>query len=1067
MKKSISRLVKGCAVAAVACVLLAACILLVLKTGITVDRFRFGDVTVEQVHLRLEKKLNLTAGDIVIAHGRQVSKNAIDLAVIRRAMLYLDLAVRYFQSITIKKITIDDTTASFSLKGDGSGTLTIDNPAYSLSTALSYTGKMLTLDVKRFTSITFHSHGSGEIRMDVVQKKYVGDITVDLAQTLPLQLHLEGDRHQLSFAGKGTAVVHDIRPVVELFALGPDVQPWITDFQRGSSYRLDAIRGTIPYAAPENVFRSLYGKAFVQGCEYSFEQKLPSIKARTVDVIFEKGVLKIYPHQATYAGIDAGRSWLDIDFTTDEPVLTAFIRTKAILGDEILGLLDFYGIHLPFKQTEGLTDAELTLAINLENSRVRADGHFMVEHGAFFYDRQVYSVADATVLLADDDVTIKKLTIGYKDMARVQVAGELAVASKKAELTIAVDTFDLPFAEKRLTLDDSKRKLLLRYHRDRDIETITASASDWMIGTVPAKVEGFTTSVQAEELSGTLKDIGIDVSPYTRVVLSGDYNLRTPGCHLAADFQGWDTGGVRLDQQHFPVDLTYAGDLQITSDQESDWLINGKKVHLSPFKLGYGKEKISFGRVDVHLENVLDGALQGVFDIAAGKGDFVLDQVEVTDGDADTPDFSGENLAAELAITGGTISATVPEVGLSFQRKQASNWTLHVEDLGKLYDHSAFLRKYNLDKGSVDIWQTGTATVMFSGSITSPYAFLVKNNIPVNVFNFKGQYAEGNLVATINNDVHLHHLDRMQISSSGIGYNFSALRTYLEDHFNNGGYGSDDKIPDFDLQADNSSLYLNPYQSAPADRIQIHSENGKLTGQLRFGKGKAEIEMNNVNFTLLGQDFGEKFLDGLLKDSQFIGGKLSFYVSGLLTKFKGVVKIDNSVMKNGVILNNIMAFISTVPDLITFSLPGYSLQGMPFSQLYAGFFYDNHSIDVSTFAVESNALDMTGTGRINLVKNSIKMTIDLISKTKKYLSKIPLLGYLLVGDTKQPTVTLNVEGKLDDPHISTSVYKEIVKTPFDILLRAISLPSHLMEQIGGSATDSSAPGKPPAGDKKP
>jgi hypothetical protein len=111
--------------------------------------------------------------------------------------------------------------------------------------------------------------------------------------------------------------------------------------------------------------------------------------------------------------------------------------------------------------------------------------------------------------------------------------------------------------------------------------------------------------------------------------------------------------------------------------------------------------------------------------------------------------------------------------------------------------------------------------------------------------------------------------------------------------------------------------------------------------------------------------------------------------------------------------------------------------------------------------VESNALDMTGTGKISLVKNSVKMNIDLISKTKKYVSKIPLLGYILVGDTKQPTVTLKVEGKLDDPDVSTSAYVEIVKTPLDILYRTFSLPSHILEQLEKAATDSSDSGKSP------
>ena len=222
----------------------------------------------------------------------------------------------------------------------------------------------------------------------------------------------------------------------------------------------------------------------------------------------------------------------------------------------------------------------------------------------------------------------------------------------------------------------------------------------------------------------------------------------------------------------------------------------------------------------------------------------------------------------------------------------------------------------------------------------------------------------------------------------------------------------------------------------------------ELTGQLNFGKGKAELEMNSTNFTLFGQDFDEKFLERILKDSKLIGGKLSFYVSGLLEKFKGVVKIDDSVIKEGAILNNILyvhQYRSGSDHVFT---PGIQHAGASRSiRLYAGFSYENHIIDVNTFAIESNSLDMTGTGVIHLLENTIEMNIDLIRKTKQNISKIPLLGYILVGDKKQPTITLDVHGDLDDPDISTSAYKEIVKTPFDILLRTISLPTQWLKQM--------------------
>ena len=1055
----LSKLGTMCAVTVLAVLLAVAGFLWTLKKGINLERCRLGNVTVTQFHLQWDKKLEITIGQIDIVPRNNGAKPVFSRTTVRKAMVAFDLAAKYFEAIRVQKITMGDTVAAVTLNGTGSGTISITDPAYTLTSAVTYSGSSLTFVLEDVKSVAFNSQGSGTLRLDIVRNRFDGDFKLDLARALPLELHLEGDAREVSFEGKGTAAVHDIRPIVELFRLGPEIQPWITDYLKGDSFELQQIKGTVPFATPADVFRTLYGKAFVRGTEYSFEQKLPSIKAASTDVVFEHGVLKIYPHHTTYAGIDAGRSWLDINFGGKQVVLTAYIRTETGLKDEILGLLDFYNIHLPFKQTEGTADADLDLAINLETIHVTAAGHFKVSAGSFLYDQMTYAVTGAAISLVDGDVTIDDLHLEYGDTARMQVSGRLNISADKDDLHIAVNKFDIPLQNKRLFLDVHEKPLLLEYHRQGDAETLSFPVSSWKIGSVSAQVDAFTAPIHAAERSGTLSGVGVEIAPFTRAIVSGDFNLRTPGMHFDAQLQGWKSAGLLLDQPSLQMAIVYNGALMVSLDKESAWQIVGKKVRMSPLTMKYAEKKLTVNDAGLHLEDFLDSKLHGVFDTAAGKGNFVIDQVEIANLGKQGPDFSGRNLKANLVNNGGSVSASIPDLGISYQRSQTAGWAVHIEDLGKLYDHSNFLQRYRLNRGSGDIRQGVNQPLIFTGSITSPYEMLVKNNLPTGVFDIKGQYVQGILDVTVNDAVSLHYAGRMQITSDTVGYNFSAIRSFMEDHLGKPGEGAGEKIPDFDMHAERTVLYINPYQKASADTIRLHAENGTLTGQLLYGKVKAALEKNNAFFTLVGQDFGEGFLNGLLKDSRFIGGRLSFYVSGLLTKFRGVVKIEDSVMKNGIILNNIMAFISTVPDLMTFSLPGYSLQGMPFNELYAGFVYDNHVIDVTAFNVESNALDMTGVGKISLVENSIKMNIDLISKTKKYISKIPLLGYLLVGDEKQPTITLNVKGKLDDPEVGSSVYTEIVKTPFDILLRTISLPSRLLDQLGGSEQAPSGSGE--------
>ncbi len=1040
-----------------------------LKKGIGFDHCTVGGITLQKFNLRLDKKLALDVGEITITTAKKPQEAGRSFAGIRKAIVVADIAGRWFESISVKKIAMNDTVAALSYSGNGSGSLTVQDPAYILDTGVVFSSARMNLDIRQFKSLVYQSQGSGAVEFNIDHNTMTADILVDLAGTLPLKLHCEADQNQLSFEGSGSASVHTIRPVVELFNLGPDIQPWITDSLKGSSFTLEIIKGIVPFKAPGKVFQTLYGKASVKDTEYSFEEKLPSIKAPFTDVVFENGILKIYPHHPVYAGVDAGKSWLDIDFNPDEPVLSAYIRTAAPLGDPILTLLDFYEINLPFKQTKGLTDADLTLKINLATIDVNAHGNFSVAAGAFDYDKQTYSVTDAALSLVNDEVTIKEVSIGFQDILRMKATGNMKITSRKADLKIGVEKVDLPLDDTRLTLDTADRPLLLEYHWAPEGEKLVVAKSTWKIGTLSAKAEGFTASFKAGDFAGTLPATKVSVSPFTQFLLSGDFNFKKPEFNLVADLQKWESGGLKLNQPHFPVTFVFGMSLDVSSAQESGWLIKGKKVQVAPFKLNYAKKNITVGQAGLRLEDVLDGSMQGKFDLSTGRGSFLIDRVEIGNKDQNRFDFSGRNLQVEVTKKDDALSLAIPELGLSYKRIPTSGWIFHTKDLGKLYDRSVFLQKYNLNKGAVDIWgTTDKPPFLFSGNIVSQYDFLVKDNVPTNEYKFKGQYNDVDWVATINDDVELHYSERIHVASKGVGYNISALRTYLADHPGNESDSGDRKIPDLDLQADKTSLYLNPFQSAPADELRLHSDGGELTGRLKFGNGKAELEMNSTNFTLFGQDFDEKFIEKILKDSKFIGGRLSFYIHGLWEKYKGVVKIDDSVIKEGAILNNILTFVNTVPDLIMFSFPEYNMQGLPFNQLYAGFSYENQIIDVNTFAIESNSLDMTGTGVIHLVENTIAMNIDLIRKTKQNISKIPLLGYILVGDRKQPTITLNVHGDLDDPEISTSAYKEIVKTPFNILLRTISLPSRWLKQMEGTSpgNGSDASGKPSENDAK-
>ena len=75
------------------------------------------------------------------------------------------------------------------------------------------------------------------------------------------------------------------------------------------------------------------------------------------------------------------------------------------------------------------------------------------------------------------------------------------------------------------------------------------------------------------------------------------------------------------------------------------------------------------------------------------------------------------------------------------------------------------------------------------------------------------------------------------------------------------------------------------------------------------------------------------------------------------------------------------------------------------------------------------------------------MDLNLITRAKKNINKIPLIGYILAGKDKRPSITVKVSGDLSNPDIKKSVFKEVVTQPFSMAYRTLALPGYLVSHM--------------------
>ena len=161
--------------------------------------------------------------------------------------------------------------------------------------------------------------------------------------------------------------------------------------------------------------------------------------------------------------------------------------------------------------------------------------------------------------------------------------------------------------------------------------------------------------------------------------------------------------------------------------------------------------------------------------------------------------------------------------------------------------------------------------------------------------------------------------------------------------------------------------------------------------------------------------------------------------------YTGKIYIKKGSVKDLGALNNIIAFINTIPALLTLHTPGFSSKGYKIKNGYINYLFYNNILYLKQIKIKGINLDFYGKGYINLNKNYIKMKIHTIVKIK--LKKIPILGkalsYILFGKDGYLHVNIFIKGNLDNPEVLKDLGGGVIESPFKLFKRILTLPFNI------------------------
>ncbi len=161
--------------------------------------------------------------------------------------------------------------------------------------------------------------------------------------------------------------------------------------------------------------------------------------------------------------------------------------------------------------------------------------------------------------------------------------------------------------------------------------------------------------------------------------------------------------------------------------------------------------------------------------------------------------------------------------------------------------------------------------------------------------------------------------------------------------------------------------------------------------------------------------------------------------------YTGKIYINKGTVKDLAALNNIIAFINTIPALLSLKTPGFSAKGYKIKNGFINFLFYNNILYFKQIKIKGVNINFNAKGYINLNKKLIRLKIHTILKIK--LKNIPIIGkalsYLFFGKNGYLHINILVNGNLNNPKVSKDLGGGIIELPLKLFKRILTLPFHI------------------------
>lgn len=1005
-----------------------------LQNGLFIEEFSVSNIHIKQLYIKWNEKIDISLAEIDIEKNNNSTTTVFDTSNIDRYFISLSATKEWFDSLVIERISYGDIKGSFTYKIGESGFFRAHSSTLTLDTTLDLSPQSIQLTLNSFKDTKQKIDLNGVFYFNTQTNTLCSNLHAKLSNVADFTIYTVIGKKQLFYKLKSNKKIEDLEYLINLAHLPNGVRYWAYDAIGMSYARIEDISGHIEYDKIKDAYKNIHVKATLYDASYTYNKDLDTIRAKTIELEFTQGLFYIRPIEAYSYGLYLDKSWVLIDFTAKKEILlTLSLDFDAKLNKSVLKILKAYQIKLPFLQNSGEVATNLKIEVGLETISVHAKGSFFTKAANFDYLGLNIDIYDTTIVLDNYDVAIHDMSASYGNIAKALV--DVAYNAKRAEGKIDFRLNSIHLLD-GITNKNSKA-LKVSYKISPNNDTISIAASKWAF-------HGETISIDSAELPFNLQTLDVSV-PATLLTIkdignafiSGKTNVKTFLTDLNIDVLNFNYDGFKSSQSNTPLHLHYEDKLEITSKNAIYFDVSGSKYQIDKFFLELKGDVLYLKHTLVKIGKYIEMKIYAKHNLKTNKAHVSLSNFILSDPNTGKVLYKKKKILLSTKIVDKTIKVSSSEIASTFTA-QDTGWRLNVNAISRVSKNSELLQELYITNGEFVLFKNqNDKYTRFQAKLKYPYKILLKNGELTDIYTVKGRIFKEKVYLNINDKLFFTIKEDMKLKMNNSSINILALieaiKNFSEKDTDN------DKHMNISVEAKNSSLYVSDKRSILYDTLNIQYYNKILTAQLAHNKGNAGLKLEDKTFHLYGKEFGDLFMNKLFSLSKFSKGSLDFSLDGTLDDYRGVFYIRETTIKDYAILNNMLAFINTIPSLVTFSLPGYNKSGLLVKRAYLHFISMKSMINLEDIYLDSKEMKVVGKGKVDLKKDNIDVALNLKSDLGSDFAKIPLLGYAILGQDTIST-TLKISGTMEDPKVKSMVAKDIVIAPINIIKRTLSLP---------------------------